>query len=132
MDTLIKIIGEIQCWFACIRAEGGMNTIYGAKHLWCDKFTKTVDIKIILKEFSKIPEFRSNFIGDTKLVVDLIHTNIVQTYTLGIHDTICYMITKYVNGITLKDFLSRHLGTKVPMLVDLSIFIVSRIYRKLA
>jgi len=33
------------------------------------------------REYSSIPEFQKNFIGEARLVADLIHTNIVQTTT---------------------------------------------------
>ena len=64
-------------------AEGGMGMVYEAVQRGIGGFNKVVAIKLIREEYSAIEEFRNNFIGEAKLVSDLIHTNIVQTYHLG-------------------------------------------------
>ena len=47
----------------------------------------------------KIDEFRSNFVGEARLVADLIHTNIVQTYHLGEISGQYFMTMEYVDGV---------------------------------
>jgi serine/threonine protein kinase len=91
-----------------------------------------VAVKLIREEYSAIPEFQKNFIGEARLVADLIHTNIVQTYHLGQVDGQYFMVMEYVGGHNIEQFLDRHrqLGRKVP--VDLAAFIVSRVARGLA
>lgn len=112
-------------------AEGGMSTIYKAVQFGPDNFSKTVAVKIILDKYSTIPEFRHNFIGEARLVADLIHTNIVQIYHLDQLDYRYFMIMEYVDGINLEDFLVRHLSIEQPIPVELAVFIVSRICRGL-
>jgi serine/threonine-protein kinase len=88
-------------------------------------------VKLIREEYSSIPEFQKNFIGEARLVADLIHTNIVQTYHLGQIGGQYFMVMEYVGGQNIEQFLERHrrLGRQVP--VDLAAFIVSRVARGL-
>jgi len=90
-----------------------------------------VAVKLIREEYSAIPEFQKNFIGEARLVADLIHTNIVQTYHLGQIGGQYFMVMEYVGGQNLEQFLEKHrqTGRKVP--VDLAAFIVSRVARGL-
>lgn len=109
-----------------------MGVVYEGRQLGTDDFSKVVAIKLIKEEFSAIPEFRSNFIGEARLVADLIHTNIVQTYHLGSIGELYFMVMEYVNGVNLEDFLNRHIETDQKVPVDLATFIVSRICRGLS
>ena len=71
------------------------------------------------------------FIGEAKLVADLVHQNIVQIYKLGKIKNAFYIAMEYVHGVNLQEFMARHLelGQKVP--IDLGAFSVSRICRGL-
>lgn len=113
-------------------AEGGMGVVYKAYQAGVGDFRKLVAIKIIKERYSSVPEFQSNFVGEARLVADLIHTNIVQSYHLGCVNGQYFMVMEYVNGVNLDEFLERHeqLGRRVP--VDLAAFIISRICRGLA
>lgn len=109
-----------------------MGIVYEAEQKGAGKFVKRVAVKLIREEYSKIQEFRSNFIGEARLVADLIHTNIVQTYHLGEIGGQYFMTMEYVDGINLEDFILRHRETKQLIPVDLAAFIVSRICRGLS
>ncbi|MCX6936308.1 MAG: serine/threonine-protein kinase [Verrucomicrobia bacterium] len=113
-------------------ADGGMGMVYEACQRGAGQFKKTVAVKLIREEYSTIPEFQNNFIGEARLVADLVHTNIVQTYHLGMIGGHYFMVMEYVNGVNLEQFLERHvaLGRTIP--VDLAAFIVSRIARGLS
>jgi serine/threonine-protein kinase len=113
-------------------AEGGMGIVYEALQRGIGDFRKVVAIKLIKEEFSAIEEFRNNFIGEAKLVADLIHTSIVQTYHLGKIGEQYFMTMEYVNGVNLEEFLDRHIETDQYIPSDLCVFIVSRIVRGLA
>jgi len=112
-------------------AEGGMGVVYEAHQLGAGNFRKTVAVKLIREEYSSIPEFQSNFIGEARLVADLIHTNIVQTYHLGHIGGQYFMVMEYVGGQNIDQFLQKHrlLNRQVP--VDIAAFIVSRVARGL-
>lgn len=112
-------------------AEGGMGVVVEGRQKGVGQFEKRVAIKLIREEYSKIDEFRNNFIGEARLVADLIHTNIVQTYHLGEISGQYFMTMEYVDGINLEDFLLRHKETKQMIPADLAAFIISRICRGL-
>ncbi len=113
-------------------AEGGMGVVYEAHQHGAGNFRKVVAVKLIREEYSAIEEFQNNFIGEARLVADLIHTNIVQTYHLGQTGGQYFMVMEFVRGVNLEQFLEQHrkLGKQIP--VDLAAFIVSRVARGLA
>ena len=113
-------------------SEGGMGVVYEALQFGTGNFRKLVAIKLIREEYSSILEFQKNFIGEARLVADLIHTNIVQTYHLGLIGGQHFMVMEFVNGVNLEQFLDRHrvLGREVP--IDFAVFIASRVARGLA
>ncbi len=112
-------------------AEGGMGLVYEAAQLGSGNFRKTVAVKLIREEYSAIDEFQKNFIGEARLVADLIHTNIVQTYHLGSAGGQYFMVMEFVRGVNLEQFIEQHqaLGREIP--VDMAAFIVSRVARGL-
>jgi len=113
-------------------AEGGMGVVYEAYQYGAGNFHKLVAIKLIREEYSSIHEFQKNFIGEARLVADLIHTNIVQTYHLGLVGGQYFMVMEFVSGINLEQLLERHrvLGRSLP--IDFAVFIASRVARGLA
>jgi len=113
-------------------AEGGMGCVYEGLQIGADGFRKRVAIKLIREEYSSEKAFRNNFLGEARLVADLIHNCIVQTYHLGEIYNQYYMVMEYVNGVNLEEFLLQHraLGNEIP--VDLACFIISRVCRGLA
>ena len=132
MSALKHIFNELKYELVNKLAEGGMGLVYEAVQKGTGNFRKTVAIKLIREEYSSIPEFQKNFIGEAKLVADLIHTNIVQTYHLGQIGGQYFMTMEFVSGVNLEQFIDRHteLGTQVP--VDMAVFIASRVCRGLS
>jgi eukaryotic-like serine/threonine-protein kinase len=112
-------------------AEGGMGVVYEAVQRGAGNFRKRVAIKLIREEYSAIEEFQKNFIGEARLVADLIHTNIVQTYHLGQVGGQYFMVMEYVHGVNLEQFLERHQRLRRAIPVELAAFIVSRLARGL-
>ncbi|RME92414.1 MAG: serine/threonine protein kinase [Verrucomicrobia bacterium] len=113
-------------------AEGGMGIVYEAAQLGARGFRKRVALKTIRERFARQKMFMDNFIGEAKLVADLIHTNIVQTYHLGEADGLCFITMEYINGVNLEQF-RRQLESKGRQLPkEMAVFIASRIARGLA
>jgi serine/threonine protein kinase len=112
-------------------ADGGMGSVYEAILHGPEGFHKVVAIKMILAKYSSDPDFIQMFIGEAKLVADLVHQNIVQIYQLGKFGNIYYMAMEYINGVNLQQFMLRHreLGREVPL--EIGVFIVSRVCRGL-
>jgi len=132
VSSLKHIFNELKYELTNKLAEGGMGLVYEAVQKGTGNFRKTVAIKLIREEYSSIPEFQKNFIGEAKLVADLIHTNIVQTYHLGQIGGQYFMTMEFVSGVNLEQFIDRHneLGLQVP--VDMAVFIASRVCRGLS
>lgn len=112
-------------------AEGGMGNIYEATLSGQEGFEKRVAIKMIKGDYSNAKDFVNLFIGEAKLVADLVHQNIVQIYKLGKVDGNFYIAMEYVHGVNLRDLMEKHasLGTKIP--VELGAFVASRVCRGL-
>jgi serine/threonine-protein kinase len=112
-------------------AEGGMGTVYEAVQYGTEGFEKTVALKTILEDFSTDTEFVEMFIGEAKLVADLVHQNIVQIYQLGKHGNQYYIAMEFIHGLNLEVFMDAHFeqGKEIP--VDMCAFIVSRVCRGL-
>jgi serine/threonine-protein kinase len=112
-------------------AEGGMGTIYEALQLGAEGFRKTMAIKMIRPEFSDDKQFVDMFIGEAKLVADLVHQNIVQIYQLGKFGKQYYMAMEYIFGVDLSNFIERHRELMKPIPIEIATFIISRVCRAL-
>ena len=132
MPALQHIFNELHYEMTRKLAEGGMGVVYEAVQLGAGNFRKVVAVKLIREEYSAIEEFQNNFIGEARLVADLIHTNIVQTYHLGKIGGQYFMVMEFVRGVNLEQFIEQHRRQKVAIPVDLAVFIVSRVARGLA
>ena len=112
--------------------EGGMGIVYEAEQLGTRDFVKRVAIKVIRQNYANQKQFIDNFIGEAKLVADLIHTNIVQTYHLGETRGLFFIAMELIRGVNLEQF-SHQLTAKQRILPrELAVFIVSRVARGLA
>jgi eukaryotic-like serine/threonine-protein kinase len=112
--------------------EGGMGVVYEAEQHGARNFVKRVAIKIIRPNFASQKVFIENFIGEAKLVADLIHTNIVQTYHLGETNDVYFICMELIRGVNLEQFTRQLALKKKPLTRELAVFITSRIARGLA
>jgi serine/threonine-protein kinase len=112
--------------------EGGMGIVYEAEQHGSRDFVKRVAIKIIRPSFASQKMFIENFIGEAKLVADLIHTNIVQTYHLGEINGVCLIAMELIRGVNLEQFTHQLAEKKRILPKELAVFITSRVSRGLA
>lgn len=131
MASLKHIFNELHYELTRKISEGGMGVVYEAEQRGSGNFRKIVAIKLIREEYSNIAEFQKNFIGEARLVADLIHSNIVQTYHLGQIGGQYFMTMEYVRGVNLEQCLDRQAELKKLLPVDLAAFVVSRVCRGL-
>ncbi|MSU37381.1 MAG: serine/threonine protein kinase [Pedosphaera sp.] len=108
-----------------------MGVVYEAQQQGARGFQKRVAIKVVREKYTQQKEFIENFIGEAKLVADLIHTNIVQTYRFGEAKGTCFITMELIRGVNLEQFMQRLQNAQVPLPVNLAVFIVSRIARGL-
>ena len=112
--------------------EGGMGIVYEAEQHGARNFVKRVAIKVIRQKYADQKTFIENFIGEAKLVADLIHTNIAQTYHFGEERGIYFIAMEYINGPNLDEFAQKLAASGIALPPELAVFITSRIARGLA
>ncbi len=112
--------------------EGGMGIVYEAEQQGARDFIKRVAIKIIRPHYASQKMFIENFIGEAKLVADLIHTNIVQTYHLGETNGVAFICMELIRGVNLEQFTHQLADKKRVLPRELAVFIASRVARGLA
>ena len=112
--------------------EGGMGIVYEAEQHGAREFVKRIAIKVVRQNYADQKQFIDNFIGEAKLVADLIHTNIVQTYHLGETRGIYFIAMELIRGVNLEQFAQQLNDKKQTLPKELAIFIVSRVARGLA
>jgi len=112
--------------------EGGMGVVYEAEQHGARDFIKRVAIKIIRPSFASQKMFIENFIGEAKLVADLIHTNIVQSSHLGEENNVCFIAMDWIRGVNLEQFSRQPADKKKILPKEFAVFITSRVARGLA
>lgn len=132
MAELTLIPGELRYEMVRKIYEGGMGVVYEAQQQGARGFVKRVAIKVIRERYARQPEFIENFIGEAKLVADLIHTNIVQTYHLGDFEGGYYICMELIRGVNLEQFIECLQRRRRKLPIELAVFIVSRLARGLA
>ncbi len=132
MAALFTIHSELRYEIVRKVFEGGMGIIYEAEQHGARNFIKRIAIKVIRQSYASQKQFIENFIGEAKLVADLIHTNIVQTYHLGEAKGIYYIAMELIRGVNLEQFADQLRDKNRILPADLSVFIASRVCRGLA
>ena len=112
--------------------EGGMGIVYEAEQRGARNFVKRVAIKVVRANYASQKTFIENFIGEAKLVADLIHTNIVQTYHLGEANGVFFIAMELIRGVNLEQFAHQLADKRKQLPLELAVFITSRIARGLA
>jgi serine/threonine-protein kinase len=112
--------------------EGGMGVVYEAEQHGTRDFVKRVAIKVVRQNYANQKSFIDNFVGEAKLVADLIHTNIVQTYHLGEARGMFFIAMELIRGVNLEQFAQQLSDKKRVLPKELAIFIISRVARGLA
>jgi serine/threonine protein kinase len=112
--------------------EGGMGVVYEAEQSGARGFVKRLAIKVVRQNYANQKQFIDNFIGEAKLVADLIHTNIVQTYHLGETRGIYFIAMELIRGVNLEQFAQQLIDKKRVLPKELAVFVVSRVARGLA
>src|SRR5437667_4651807 len=109
-----------------------MGIVYEAEQHGTREFVKRIAIKVIRQNYADQKQFIDNFIGEAKLVADLIHTNIVQTYHLCETRGIYFISMELIRGVNLEQFAQQLTDKRRVLPRELAVFIVSRVARGLA
>lgn len=82
---------------------GGMANVYLAEDIILDR---EVAIKILRFDYANDNEFIRRFRREAQSASSLDHPNIVSIYDLGEEDDIYYIVMEYVEGMTLKEYIT--------------------------
>ena len=83
---------------------GGMAVVYKAIDLLMKRI---VAVKMLRDEIAADEQSVRRFINESKAVAMLSHPNIVNIYDVSVRDNVKYIVMEYVEGITLKNYMTR-------------------------
>jgi serine/threonine protein kinase len=96
IEALNKLLPSYH--FVSFIAQGGMGAVYLAKQISLDR---EVAVKILPRELSEDPEFRSSFQTEARAMARLNHPNLISIYESGDVDGMLYIAMEYVPGKSL-------------------------------
>ncbi len=86
--------------------EGGMATVYRGRHL---TLGRDVAIKVLHPHLGSSERNRSRFAREARAIEHLDHENVLRIFDYsGTEADDCYIVTEYVEGVTLLQLLAEH------------------------
>lgn len=85
--------------------SGGMAVVFRAHDTLMDR---PVAVKMLREEFADDEGAVRRFINESKAVAMLSHHNIVNIYDVSVSDNLKYIVMEYIEGTTLKSYMSEH------------------------
>lgn len=98
--------------------EGGMANVYKAK---CNILGRYISIKILKEELTNDKEFVCKFKDEAMEVAKLSNNNIVNVYDIGTEGNLHYIVMEYIDGKTLKEYISEYKVLPIKTAIDFSI-----------
>lgn len=83
--------------------EGGMGTVYKGINI---KLERPVAIKILHPNLTSNIQFRERFLNEARILAKLSHTNIINIFDFIEDDGQFYIVTEFVDGVTLDKRIS--------------------------
>ena len=84
--------------------RGGMAYVYKAQDL---KLNRYVAVKILREEYTENEQFIKKFDRESQAAAGLSDPNIVSVYDVGVDHDVYFIVMEYVDGITLKQYLTQ-------------------------
>jgi serine/threonine protein kinase len=88
--------------------RGGMATVFKAYHPALDRF---VAIKVPVADFQSNPEVLARFKREVRIIAKLDHPNIIPIYDVSEFEGTPFLVMRFVEGRTLREFLSQYKKT---------------------
>ena len=104
MDKYIGTMLDNRYELLEIIGVGGTAVVYKAK---CHRLNRYVAVKILKGEFASDVQFCRQFHDEAQAVAMLSHPNIVNIYDVSRSGNVDYIVMELIDGITLKEYLSR-------------------------
>lgn len=103
MDRFVGTVLNEKYEITEIIGIGGMSVVYKAKDIYNGR---TVAIKLLKDEFNN-DMFKTRFVNESRVISMLSHKNVVDVLDVHIADDLQYIVMEYVDGITLKQYMSK-------------------------
>ncbi len=108
--------------------EGGMAEIFLAVHQGIAGFEKLVVLKKILRRMLEQRQVAVTlFLNEAKIVANLNHPNIVQTFEVGEHQGDLFIAMEYVHGVDLRRMLRESILKNSPLPLEQVLYIGERV-----
>lgn len=107
--------------------EGGMGTVHLARVEGAEGFTRPVVVKRMKRDLRTTDEGNRLFIREAKILSKLQHPGIVGISDFGIDDGVPTMVLEYVHGYTLSPWLTYRVAKKLPLPVDICLYLMRRV-----
>lgn len=107
MDVFEKYVGQVfdnRYKVEKIIGIGGMAVVYKAVDLL---MKRVVAVKMLKDDIANDAQSVKRFVNESKAVAMLSHPNIVNIYDVSVKDNVKYIVMEYVEGITLKNYMTR-------------------------
>ncbi len=120
MDVFERYVGQIfdnRYKIEKIIGIGGMAVVYKAVDIL---MKRTVAVKMLKDEIANDVQSVKRFINESKAVAMLSHPNIVNIYDVSVKDNVKYIVMEYIEGITLKNYMTRRGILSLPEILSYS------------
>lgn len=88
-----------------IVGSGGMATVYKAE---CKLLNRYVAVKVLKDSLRYDLDLKEKFNKEAQAAAKLSHNNIVSIFDVGEIDGLNYIVMEYIDGITLKEYISKN------------------------
>lgn len=96
--------------------RGGMGAVYRARDMELDRI---VALKVLSPYLVGEPHLVQRFMREARLAANLDHPNIVTIYDIGGEGSYYYFAMKFLDGMTLKEYLSKHKPLPLDRILDI-------------
>ncbi len=124
MENFEKYIGHVfdnRYRIDALVGVGGMAVVYKAVDLL---MRRIVAVKILRDNIAADEASVRRFINESKAVAMLSHPNIVNIYDVSVRDNVKYIVMEYIEGITLKNYMTRRGSLNLKELLSYSMQIL--------
>lgn len=107
MEEYLKYVGTVfdnRYRIVKVIGIGGMAVVFSAEDMLLGRI---VALKMLRRETAGDEESVRRFINESKAVSMLSHPNIVKIYDVSVKSELKYIVMEYVEGITLKNYMTR-------------------------
>lgn len=96
---------------------GGMAVVYKAKDLLLDR---VVAVKVLRPQYAIDDDFVYRFRREAQAAASLSHPNVVSIYDVGVEGDVHYIIMEYVEGSTLKEYITNYAPISIDEAIQLT------------